>query len=88
MIMSQAAFSILPKKERGFFRRFLAYPFPTGSDENRLKLGALFAAKKPEAWTLAELRRHVDFGLGTMRSQGTRIYPLRRRGASLVLGGT
>lgn len=83
-----AAFSILPKKERGFFRRFLAYPFPTGSDENRLKLGALFAAKKPEAWTLAELRRHVDFGLGTMRSQGTRIYPLRRRGASLVLGGT
>lgn len=81
------AFSIAPVKERGVFRRMLAYPFPAGSDENRIKWGALFSAKKPEAITLAELRRHVDFSLGTMRSQGIRIYPLRRRGAALVLGG-
>lgn len=81
------AFSINQPKDRGLFRRLIAYPFPTGSDENRLKLRSLFSSKKPEAWTLQEIRRHVDFGLGAMRGQGIRIYPLRRRGAALVLGG-
>ncbi len=75
------------RPNRSAWRRFFAYPFPAGSDDNRLDLRALFASKAGPYQCARMVEQHIQYGVGYTRSQaGVKLLLLRRQGAALTLG--
>jgi uncharacterized protein (DUF58 family) len=75
------------RQNRSAWRRFFAYPFPAGSDDNRINLRALFSPKAGPFLCAQLVEQHLQYGVSYTRSQqGVKLLHLRRAGAALSLG--
>jgi uncharacterized protein (DUF58 family) len=75
-----------PPKERSAWAKFLTYPFPAGSDENRVKWTRLFGGSDRNRFAEENLlQSHAGSGAGTIRSAAKEVMSLERRGAVLSI---
>jgi uncharacterized protein (DUF58 family) len=76
-------------KNRGALRRFFAYPFPAGSDDNKLRWRQFWSPKLSPVTSLMMIEQHARHGYAATRAHaGMKLLALRRVGATLSLGET